>query len=76
MKGDGQLDIVVGLAGTINIAVLENQGGLFGTVLQANTGGSDVRTIAIADLNGDGKPDVITQGNTSDTISVLLNNRP
>jgi hypothetical protein len=90
LNGDGKLDLVVGNWGTTNgatnqgsISVLAGTGsGTFQTSRTLLTGGNEVPSIAAADLNGDGKADVVTANvagsfhyNTPGSVSVLLNNR-
>jgi uncharacterized delta-60 repeat protein len=74
---DGRPDVVSANASTNTVGVFLNTGTtdilpalatLFAT--SANSGPTDV---AIADINGDTKPDIITANATSGTISILLN---
>jgi len=64
-NGDGRLDILAGLIGNDSIAVLPGSGnGQFGfPLLSGNVpslaGGLAAVNIAVADLNGDGHPDVV-----------------
>ena len=77
LNGDGKLDVAVanarapvGMAG--NVSVLLGTGR--GTLLPAINydAGIDPTSVAIADLNGDGKPDLAI-GNQGGGVSVLLN---
>jgi hypothetical protein len=85
MNGDGIADVVVGNWGTSSdgnfgaISVLPGNGdGTFQLPLTFSTGGAEVPSIAVADLNSDGKPDVVAVGiaiNPSPgVVSVLINN--
>ncbi|MFE4258382.1 FG-GAP-like repeat-containing protein [Streptomyces sp. NPDC056883] len=80
LNGDGHVDLVVSSAGSHEIVVLEGNGtGAFGSPLAFGlNGGSSPQATAVADLNGDGRPDVATaNSNGSATFvkdaSVLLN---
>ncbi len=70
LNKDGKLDIIVANSGTKNtVGVLRGRGdGTFGTVSTYSLGAYPASSIAIADVNGDGYPDVVTSG-----VSVLLN---
>ena len=66
-------DLVVASQKGSNISVLLATGGnTFNQPVSyvATTGGADVYSIAKADVNGDGQPDIIT-GNTDHSISIL-----
>src|SRR5215469_14569067 len=91
LNGDGKLDLVVGNWGTIDgasnkgsITVLMGTGnGSFQKTRTLLAGGNEVPSIAVADLNGDGHPDVVTADvagtyhyNTNGSVSVFLNNLP
>jgi FG-GAP-like repeat len=85
VNGDGKLDLVVtngsGSCGTESSTVdvlLGNGDGSFQTWVGFCSGGSEPSSVAVADVNRDGKPDVIvtnTCGSTCATsvVAVLLN---
>lgn len=88
MNGDGKLDVVVGDWGTSDgssnngsVAILLGNGdGTFQAPQIFLSGGNEVPTIAVADLNGDGKPDIVAGSAGSNgsnpppgVVSVLLN---
>lgn len=79
VNGDAKLDLVVGNFGafpdtvaTVSI-LLGNGNGTFGAKLDYTASPSaGIEAIAVADVSGDGKPDVLVAA--SSAISVLLNN--
>jgi hypothetical protein len=82
LNGDGKLDAVVTSfcstptcaeqRGTIGVFI-GNGDGTFQPVVTYYTGGA-AAAVAIADVNGDGKPDIAVVNGTSDTVSVFLGN--
>jgi hypothetical protein len=82
VNGDHKLDVVVANCnadllycdgpGSVGV-LLGNGDGTFQPVVTYASGGSNARSVAVADLNGDGKPDVVVV-NTSGTLGVLLGN--
>jgi FG-GAP-like repeat len=79
LNGDGKADLAVANQGAFNgsemvggdVAVLLNMGG--GTFVAANyPAGASPLSVAMADLNGDGKADLAVASGTG--VSVLLNN--
>jgi hypothetical protein len=77
LNGDGRPDLVTGNGGTgefLNtVSVLLNKGdGSFGAGHDYEVGFVP-RSVAIGDLNGDGKADVVTANDDDHTVSVLLN---
>jgi hypothetical protein len=78
LNGDGTPDLIVANAGADTVSVLFNT-----TVPGAATPsfaaqqtfatGDQPQAVTAADLNGDGKPDLIAANSSSNTVSVLLN---
>ncbi len=83
INGDKKLDLAtahIGANSSINtVSVLGNTSNIgnvnFATMLFLGTG-SDPRSIAIGDLNGDGKPDLAVANSSSNSASVLRNLSP
>ncbi len=84
VNGDGRPDIVVancvtssfcfsGTVGTVGV-LLGNGDGTFQTAVTYGPGGSDVISVAVADVNGDGKPDIVVANDSSWNVGVLLGN--
>jgi hypothetical protein len=81
VNGDGKLDVVVAndCASSTNCTngmvgvLLGNGDGTFQPAISYSSGGSGARSIAVADVNGDGKPDLLV-ANFSGTVGVLLGN--
>jgi uncharacterized protein (DUF2141 family) len=87
VNGDGKLDLVLGnecassgcVPGGAGLGVLLGNGdGTFQTAVSYGTGGSSGPfwpvSIAIVDVNGDHKPDLVVANGGSNSISVLLGN--
>ncbi len=76
LNGDGEADLAVANWGGGNgdtVSVLLNEGsGTFGTAVTYGVG-SGPASVAIGDLNGDGKADLAVANGGSATVSVLLN---
>jgi hypothetical protein len=79
-NGDGKLDLVVtclngGAPGLGTVTVLLGNGdGTFTAAATSPVPGSNPASVAVADFNGDGKPDLIIANAGSNTLSVLLGN--
>src|SRR5439155_10910288 len=67
---EGKPDMVA--AGTVVSVLLGNGDGTFGPKLDYGAGNSPV-SVAIGDLNRDGRPDLVAANYGSNTVSVLLN---
>ena len=89
LNGDGKADIVVANCGSGILCgaspgsvgvLLGNGDGTFQTAVFYSSGGYGAASVAIADVNGDGKPDLLVANNCSDatcatgSVSVLLGN--
>jgi hypothetical protein len=92
VNGDGKPDIVVAnwcassctnSGGTGSVGVLLGNGnGTFQTVVTYGSGGFDALSTAVADVNGDGKPDIVVSNcsisgsacSGTGVIGVLLGN--
>ena len=74
VNGDRRLDIVTANPGSATAAVLLAQaGGGFALVNSYTTGASSFpQGIAVADVNGDGRPDLLTANSSSNAVGVLL----
>jgi len=82
VNGDGKLDLVVGNAcGSINCpspskvgVLLGNGDGTFQAAVSYDPGGSGAASVKMADVNGDGKPDLLVANPNSRSLGVLLGN--
>ena len=62
-------------SGSNNLGVLlGNDDGTFRTPVIYRSGGSSPFSVAIADVNGDSKPDLVVVNSVSNNVGVLLNN--
>ncbi|HEV8084500.1 MAG TPA: FG-GAP-like repeat-containing protein [Chitinophagaceae bacterium] len=76
VDGDGKPDLVTANQNGANISVLRNtstSGNISFAVNVNFTTGSVPRSVAIGDMDGDGKPDLVVANNSSNSISVLRN---
>ena len=84
VNGDGKLDLIAagGCAGggCANVLLGNGNGSFNTTVATYNSGGLSALSVAVADVNGDGHPDVVVANQcaddtcTSSNVGVLLNN--
>ena len=74
VNGDNKRDIIVGNTGTNNVGVLLNAGnGTFLNQITYSTGtGSTPYSVAVADVNGDNKPDIVAANLGTNNVGVLL----
>ncbi len=78
LNGDGLLDLVVANSTSGNVSVLMNTAAPGATVPKFSaavnyTVGTSPLSVAVGDLNGDGKPDIVVANFNSKSVSVLLN---
>ncbi len=78
VNGDGKLDLMVangngGGGGSVAV-LLGNGDGTFQPAITYDAGGTQTDFVAVADVNGDGKPDLVVANSISLTIGVLLGN--
>jgi hypothetical protein len=77
LNGDGKQDLLLANYGNDNVAgLLGNGDGTFQSALTYSSGGfgSGPTSIAVKDVNGDDKPDVVVANIYSNNVGVLLNN--
>ncbi len=76
LDGDGNPDIVVANSNDTVISVLRNVGmaGLVAFAPKVDLAVTRPSDVAIGDIDGDGKPDIVATSHTNSTVSVLRNN--
>jgi hypothetical protein len=80
LRGNGKLDVIVANQGGESngdgsAGVLLGKGdGTLQPVVTYDSGGVDPTSIAVADVNGDGKPDLLVVNGSNNTVAVLLGN--
>ena len=76
LNGDGKPDLVLSNASSSTLGVLLGTGtGTFpamATTYPSGTTNGDVNTVAVGDVNADGKPDLVALNGTDSTVGVLL----
>ena len=77
LNGDGIPDLIVANSGSNNVLVyLGQRDGQFGQALNGGHGffaGTNPVGITVADVNGDGQPDLVVANKGSNDVSILLN---
>ncbi|QEH32331.1 FG-GAP repeat protein [Aquisphaera giovannonii] len=78
LNGDGRPDVLVANESAGSVSVLLNTTAAGATTpsfsaRQSFAVGSIPYSVAVADVNGDGKPDIVAANDTSGSVSVLLN---
>jgi len=82
VNGDGKLDLLVANVcgddstctyGSVGV-LLGNGDGTFQAAKSINAGDPGTWSVAVADVNGDGKPDLLVSSRTYNTVGVLLGN--
>jgi hypothetical protein len=76
LDGDGKPDLAVACANSSKVSILRNTSTIgsisFATSVDFTTGTS-ASSVAIGDLDGDGKPDLAVSNKTSNTVSIFRN---
>jgi|HubBroStandDraft_6_1064221.scaffolds.fasta_scaffold00550_30 hypothetical protein len=81
VNGDGKLDLIVAnecgagtscTTGSVGV-LLGNGDGTFQPAVTYSSGGNEALSVAVADVNDDGKPDIFV-GNFAGTVGILLGN--
>ncbi|MGA7498558.1 MAG: VCBS repeat-containing protein, partial [Isosphaeraceae bacterium] len=77
LNGDGIPDLIVANSGSNNVLIYPGLGnGQFGPAVNGGHGfftGTNPVGITVADINGDGKPDLVIANKGSNDVSILLN---
>jgi len=78
LDGDGRLDIVAAVSSLNEVAVFQNLSSPGSLTTSSFSPEIDCAVgapfqIAVRDVDGDGKPDIITANNSSNTVSILQN---
>jgi hypothetical protein len=78
LNNDGYLDLVTGNSNSNEISILLNdQSGALGTVAAYSSDGlGNVQAVAVADVNQDGKPDILAGNAFRGSVGVLLASTP
>jgi len=77
MNGDGKLEIITGnstlTGGNVSVLVGDGAGGFAAVAGSPFAVGSFPNSVAVGDVNGDGKLDIVTANYGDNTVTVLLN---
>jgi hypothetical protein len=74
LNGDGKLDLLTAnlSSSTVSVRLGTGTGSFGGMALYSTGAGSFPLSLAVADVNGDGHPDVLTANSLLNTVGVLL----
>ena len=79
LNGDGIPDLIVANSGSNNVLIYPGLGnGQFGPALNGGHGfftGTNPVGITVADVDGDGRPDLVVANKGSNDVSILLNQK-
>ena len=79
LDGDGKIDLVVANSGTDSLSIFRNTSTAGSITPSSFAARADLATsgtpiaVAIADLNGDGKPEIISANTSDSTLSIFQN---
>jgi hypothetical protein len=78
LNGDGKLDVVLTDSGSANISVLLNStttasAPTFLPKIDFLVGGPGTLSVAVVDVSGDGKPDIVATRPNSSSLAILIN---
>ena len=76
LNGDGRLDVAVANAGSSNVTILlrNDSGGFSATAQSPLSVGANPEFVAVADMNGDGTPDLNVANGSANNVTILLGN--
>lgn len=75
LNGDTKLDLVMGVAGGNSVVVMlgDGRGAFHPAIGSPYRTGNSSEYVAVADFNGDKKPDIVASNYKGSTLSILLN---
>jgi len=75
MNGDGRMDLVSGteVGGLVSVLLGQGAAGTFAAPATYPTSGGTIYVVALKDLNGDGRLDIVTASYSNNLVYVLLN---
>ena len=77
LDGDGRSDVAIGGKPAASVWIMGSQGSSLSSAVGYSTAGTalgPVRDVAIADVNADGLPDIVTADESTQSVTVLLQN--